>query len=241
VIALLAAVALVAAPQPVPFEALSVGIDRRILTVAYESGPCWAGGPTELRLEQNDATIRLTVLGERLEGCAEPPAYRRLAVRLRRPLAGRRIEGAARIAGAPDSLRRRTAPRVVDFDAADARRTLALQSLRTRRLGRTGGTVSFQSPLAGRRAGGLVRLTVGRELFRARALRHCLEHAGIPTLVRPVRAKELAPAVRRSIRRIGGVFERERHVALGWYAKPAPDPRERTQRCVYGPLARPRT
>jgi hypothetical protein len=56
----------------------------------------------------------------------------------------------------------------------------------------------------------------------------------------PARAKELAPVVRRIVRRIRGVFERRRHVTLAWYAAPAADLREGAKRCVYGPLARPR-
>ena len=271
-IALLAAAALATAPQPVPFEVLSVGIDLRTFTVAYESGPCWPGDPTELQVEQNDGSVRLALLQQRLAGCAEAPTYRKLAVHLRRPLAGRRITGAPRIAGAPASLRRRAAPRLNDLDAADARRTLALQGFRTRQLGRAGGPVSFQSPLPGRRPrDGVVRLTVGRELFRARALARCLDRAGIPTVTRkprpgdfdapdlvfwlrhpdamasvavyrdPVRATELAPVVRRNVRRIHGLFERRRHVAIAWYAAPAADLREGAKRCVYSPLARPRT
>ena len=271
-IALLAAAAVATAPQPVPFEVLSVGIDLRTVSVAYEGGPCWPGDQTELHVEQNRGSIRIGLLQERLEGCTEAPTYRQLAVRLRRPLEGRRIRGAPRIDGAPVSLRRPAAPRVNDLDAADAQRTLALQGFRTRQLGRAGGTVSFQSPLPGRRpADRVVRLTLGRELFRARALERCLELAGIPTIIRtpkpgdfdspdlvlwlrhpealasvgfyrdPVRAKELAPVVRRDVRRIRGVFERRRHVALAWYAAPAADLREVAKRCVYGPLARPRT
>ncbi len=112
---------------------------------------------------------------------------------------------------------------------------------------------------------------IGRNLFRSAALERCLERAGIPTLVRipkpgdadapdlvlwlrspsaaasvglyadPRRAAELAPTVRRTIRRAGGVFERRRHVSIAWYEPPAAALRERTRACVSGRLGRPRT
>jgi hypothetical protein len=240
--------------------------------VAYESGPCWAGEPSELDLAESDSAFRLRLLQERVEGCSDPPTYRKLTVRLRHPLAGRRFDGGPRIAGAPPALRRRTAPRVIDFGLEDARRALAIQGLRARWLGRPGGSVAFQSPFPSRRAqAGVVRLTLGRELFRTRALDRCLSRAGIPTRPRrpkpgdfdapdlvlwlrnaeamasvglyrdPVRATELAPAVRRTIMGAGGVFERRRHVTIAWYAKPAPALRDRARSCVYGPLGLPRT
>lgn len=271
-IALLAAAAFATAPQPVPLEVLSVGIDRRVLTVAYESGPCWAGDPDALALTESENAVRLTLVQERVDGCSEPPTYRRLKVRLRHPLAGRRFDGHPRVVGAPAELRRRTAPRVIDFDPDGARRALAMQGFRARRLGRAGGTVAFQSPFPGRKANGrVVRLTLGRDLFHMRALDRCLERAGVPTRPRrprpddfdapdlvlwlrspdamasvgfyrdSVRARELAPAVRRNIRRAGGVFERDGHVTIAWYAKPASDLRDRARTCVYGPLARPTT
>jgi hypothetical protein len=113
-----------------------------------------------------------------------------------------------------------------------------------------------------------VRLTLGRGLFRSRRLDRCVERGGIPTHVRvpkpgdadapdlvlwlrhasamasvglyadPARARELAPGIRRTVRRIRGVFERRRHVTIAWYAAPAPALAEHVRRCVHGPLGR---
>lgn len=269
-IALLVAAALGAGAGPAPFEVLSEAFDLRTLTVAYETGPCWTGEP-ELGLEETDRAIRIIVVQERVEGCSAPPSYGRVNLRLRRPVGGRRIQGVPRIAAPVDALSRHTIPRVLDFAASDAERTLALQGFRTRRIGRPAGTVAFQSPLPGRRARTeVVRLTVGRGLFRARALASCLERAGVAAVRRtpkpgdadapdlvlwlqepgafgevglyadPVRATELTPAFRRNLRRAGGVLERRRHVAIGWFAKPRPALREGAKACVFGPLGRPR-
>lgn len=271
-LALLVAAVLAGAPQRVPLEVLSVDIDRRVLTVARESGPCWPGEPDELQLEESAGAYRFRLLQERVEGCSGPVTYTKFRVRLRHWLAGRRFEGGPRIAGRPLGLRRRSAPRVIDFDPGDARRSLAIQGFRARRLGRAGDTVAFQSPLPGRRAAaGVVRLTLGRDLFRTRALERCLERSGIGTAPRrprpgdfdapdlvlwlqeapaygsvalyrdPVRAAELAPVVRRQITRVGGFFERTRRVSFAWATKPPPGLRARVRACVLGPLGRPTT
>lgn len=91
-IALLAAAALGAAAQPAPLEVLSTGLDLKVLTVAYETGPCWQD-EREIGLAEDARAIRLTVVRERVEGCLEPPSYRTFSVLLRRPVGGRRIEG----------------------------------------------------------------------------------------------------------------------------------------------------
>jgi PASTA domain len=271
VIGLLVAAALGASAQPAPFEVLSVSSDLRVVRVAYEAGPCWRGEP-QVGLAESRHAVRITVVRERVEGCSEPPSYRRVNLLLRQPLGGRRIEGGPRIEGAPRALEPRVVPRVLDLRPADARRALAVQGLRMRRLGRPTGAVAFQSPLAGRRARGrAVRLTVGRNLFRTRSLDGCLERGGIPTLPRkpkpgdgdapdlvlwlrhadamasvglyvdPVRATELAPGIRRNVRRFHGVFERTRLVTFAWYAPPDATLRERARRCVLGDLGRPRS
>jgi hypothetical protein len=270
VIALLLAAAAAATAQPAPFEVLSVGFDLRIVTVAYEAGPCWEGDP-RIGVREGPRAIRLIVVRDRVDGCSAPPAHRRFNVRLRRPLAGRPIHGGPRIAPGAEALEARRAPRVLDMRLEDARRALAVQGVRTRRVGRPRGAVAFQSPLPGKRwPSAAVRLTVGRHLFRARALDRCLERAGIHTIPRspkpgdsdapdlvlwlrhpdamasvglyrdPVRAREVAPTVRTAVRRAGGVFERRRGVAIAWYAPPDATLRAGARRCVFGPLARPR-
>jgi hypothetical protein len=265
---LLIAAALAASIQPVPFEVASTGLDLETLAIAYETGPCWQGKPL-LGLEERPRVIRLSLERERMDGCSGSAGYRRLSVRLRRPVGGRRIEGAP---GIPrGALDRRTAPRVLDLDFRDARRALAAQGFRTRRVGRQRGTVAFQSPLPNRDARGrTVRLTVGRGLFRRRALRRCAEgpdtltgtrvprpgDADAPDLVLdvghpesrafvafyadPVRARELAPAIRRNARRFEGIVERRRYVTIVWTARPPAELRDRVHRCAYGRLGRPR-
>jgi hypothetical protein len=203
--------------------------------------------------------------------CIVDAAYGTALVRLRHRVAGRPIEGGPRIAagalGPPDrsptvlDMRAADATRALRVQSLGVRRlgrergTVAFQSpLPDRRLPKP-----------------TVRLTVGRHLFRAAALEGCLERAGIPTHPRtpkpgdadapdlvlwlrhpnamasvglyrdPVRATELAPAVRRNTRRIHGVFERRRYAGIAWYDPPAPALRERARRCVFGPLGRPRT
>jgi hypothetical protein len=42
------------------------------------------------------------------------------------------------------------------------------------------------------------------------------------------------------VRRIHGVYERSGRVAIAWYARPDELLRERTRRCVFGAVARPR-
>jgi hypothetical protein len=266
VIALLAAAALGAAPQPVPFEVVSVSFDLRTLTVAYESGPCWQGN-RRVGLREDARAITLAVADTRVDGCTHPPRYRRLHVRLERPVGGRSIEGAPRIAAAPQ-LERRTAPRVLDFAAGDARRALALQGFRTRSIGRTNGTVAFQSPLPNTAAAGRVRLTIGRGLFRTRALRRCIARATVRTRTRlpkpgdgdapdavvdvfagPVRGfvalyadrlrgRELLQVVRRNTRAFDGIVEHRGHVTIVWAGHPSAAVRDRVRRCAYGRLGR---
>ncbi len=264
------AAALAPGAQQTPFEVLAVSADLRILTVGYLTGPCWRD--RGLGLDEGPRTIRLTVVQTAVEGCAAPATYDRLNLRLRRRVAGRRITGSPRISGSVEELRRSTAPRVIDLAADDAERALAVQGLRARRVGRPDGLVAFQSPFPSRRAEDrVVRLTVGRHLFRARVLDRCLERAGIPTRTRapeagdadapdlvlwlrharamasvglyadPMRARELAPRIRRNVARIDGVFERSRHAAFAWYDPPAEALRRRTHRCVVGPLGRPQS
>jgi hypothetical protein len=187
-------------------------------------------------------------------------------------VAGRPITGDPRIGSSVGELRRRTAPRLIDLAAEDAERALAVQGLRAQRVGRPDGLVAFQSPLPNRRAEEReVRLTVGRHLFRSRALDRCLERAGIPTRARapdpgdadapdlvlwlrhpdamasvglyadPVRARELAPGIRRNVARIRGMVERRRHATFAWYDPPAEKLRERAHECVLGELGRPRS
>jgi hypothetical protein len=109
---------------------------------------------------------------------------------------------------------------VIDFAPQDARRALALQGFRTRRLGRPG---DFDAP-------DLVLW-----------LRNPDAMASVGLYRDPLRAAEMAPTVRRNTARFGGVFERRRAVAIAWYAKPEPELRGRAQHCVYGALGRPRT
>jgi hypothetical protein len=274
VIALLAAAALAAGPQPVPFEVTSVDIALRTVTIAYEAGPCRQGHP-QFGLREGPRAIRIAVVLEHVEGCTAAPEYRRANLSLRRSVGGRRITGGPRISGQPEGLRRRRAPRVLDLSAADAERALAVQGFRSRRIGRERGAVAFQSPLprsltgTGRRAR-TVRLTVGRNLFRARALDRCMERAGIRSIVRrpapgdydapdlvlwlrdqdvlgfvglyrdPARARERTPTIRRTARRIGGTFERRRHVVFVWGERPPPEMREPAHDCLRGRLGRPR-
>jgi hypothetical protein len=257
--------------QPTPFELLSVGSDLRTLTVAYEAGPCWQGDP-QASLTGTSRAVRISVAAERVEGCTGPVEHRRLQLRLRRPLAGRPIEGEPRIAAPTPDLARSTTPPLLDAGLADARRALALQGYGVRVIGRQRGTVAFQSPRPGARAeGGTVRLTVGRHLFRARALRRCVapavwfSHTTAPrpgdedapdlalSLVRPnvigfvalyadpARGRELAPEIRRGVRRLPGLVERRAHATIIWTDRPPPRLRRRAHRCLSGELGRPRT
>ena len=266
-IAVLAAAALGAAAQPVPFEVLSVSFDLRTLTVAYESGACWQGD-RQIGLREDGQAITLAVARTRVDGCTEPPEYRRFRVRLSRPVDGRLIQGTPRIDAAPQ-LERRTAPRVIDLAAGDARRALALQGFRTRSIGRRNGTVAFQSPLPNTTAAGVVRLTIGRGLFRTRALRRCIVRAGVQTGLRlpdpgdgdapdavvdvfagqargfvglyadRLRGRELLPGIRRNARNLDGIVEHRGHATIIWAGRPTTAVRDRVRRCAYGRLGRP--
>jgi hypothetical protein len=263
------AAALAVSIQPVPFEVASVSEDLRTVSLAYETGPCWQGD-RHLVVQESRRVIRVILEREHIDGCTARPSYRRFAVRLRRPVGGRRIEGAPRIERGLVALQRRTAPRVIDLNLGDAQRAAAVQGFRTRPVGRPHGTVAFQSPLPNTRAADDIRLTVGRGLFRRRALGRCAEGAGARTrtvvpkpgdadapdlelqvgqgqvgafvafYADPVRARELAPAIRRNARRFDGIVERRRHVTIVWTARPPAELRDRVHRCAYGRLGRPR-
>jgi hypothetical protein len=266
--------------RPSRWEVLDVGLDLRTLTVLYESGNCWRGNG-RATARQTSSRIEVAVMQDRVVAmdtpdgsfaCTADVRYRTTVLRLRRRVDGRAIAGSPRI-GRGTIGRPARSPRVLDMRSADAVRALRVQDLIPRRVGRARGPVAFQSPLPGSRVGParVVRLTVGRSLFRPAALERCLERGGIPTLVRvpkpgdadapdlvlwlrspsaaasvglyadPRRAAELAPTIRRTIRRAGGVFERRRHVSIAWYEPPATDLRESARACVFGPLGRPRS
>jgi hypothetical protein len=174
-----------------PWELLGVGIDMRVLRLAYETGGCWRGDP-EITLAQGPSGIRIAIEQQRLVAdealpCEGELSYRVVGLNLRTRVAGRRLTGGPRVGPGARFAATRSArvPRVLDLWVGDARRALRFQGLGVRELGNPDGTVAFQSPLAGkparRRA---VRLTIGRNLFAARRLDRCLERAGIPTHVR---------------------------------------------------------
>jgi hypothetical protein len=174
-----------------PWELVGVGIDMRVLRLAYETGGCWRGDP-EATLAQGPSGIRIAIEQQRLVAdgalpCEGELSYRVIGLNLRKRVAGRRLTGGPRVR----SDARFTAtgparvPRVLDLWVADARRALRFQGFGVRELGNANGTVAFQSPLAGKPARRrTVRLTIGRDLFAARRLERCLERAGIPTYVR---------------------------------------------------------
>jgi hypothetical protein len=265
---------------PSRWEVLDVGPDLRTLTVMYESGNCWHGNALATARETS-GRISVAVMQDRVVAmdtpdgsfaCTADLRYRTTVLALRRRVDGRAIAGSPRI-GRGTLGRAPRSPRVLDMRAADAARALRVQGLIPQRVGRTRGPVTFQSPLPRKRLGArrVVRLTVGRRLFRGAALQGCLERAGIPTLrgapdpgdadapdlvlwlrspnaqaevglyADAARAAELAPTVRRSIRRAGGVFERNRYVSIVWYEPPVAALREQTRACVFGPLGRPRS
>lgn len=264
---LLAAAALAAAPEPAPFEVLDVGLDLRTLTIGYENGPCYRD--VDVVVVEDRETVRISVVRTFVEGCAAPASYSRTVVRLRRRVGGRAIEGEPRLPSG--TFHPRAASRILDMRAADAERALRTQGLEPRRLGRPRGTVAFQSPLPERRAEGkrVVRLTIGRGLFRTRALRRCIARAGVRTGARRpepgdadapdavvdvfakeargfvglyadrVRGRELLPMIRRNARSFDGIVEHRGHVTIIWAGRPMTALRDRVKRCAYGQLGRP--
>lgn len=174
-----------------PWELLGVGIDMRVLRLAYETGGCWRGEP-EVTLTQEPSGIHIGIEQQRLVAdgalpCEGEVSYRFIALSLRQRVAGRRLTGGPRVRQGARFTATRPArvPRVLDLRVGDARRALRFQGLVVRELGNANGTVAFQSPLAGKPARRrTVRLTIGRDLFAARRLERCLERAGIPTHVR---------------------------------------------------------
>ena len=264
---LLAAAALATAPEPAPFEVLDVGPDLRTLTIGYEDGPCYRD--VDVVVVESRQTVQISVVRTFVEGCAAPASYDRMVVRLRRRAGGRAIEGEPRLPAG--TFHPRTAPRILDLRAADAERALRTQGFEPRRVGRARGIVAFQSPLPGRRAkdNRVVRLTIGRGLFRTRALRSCIAREGVRTGARRpepgdadapdavvdvfageargflglyadrLRGRELLPAVRRNARDFDGIVEHRAHVTIIWAGHPTAALRDRVKRCAYGRLGRP--
>jgi hypothetical protein len=266
---LLAAAALAVAPEPAPFEVLDVGLDLQTLTIAREGGPCYTD--EDLSVVENRETIRIRAVRTFVEGCAAPASYSRTVVPLRRRVGGRGIEGEPRLPAG--TFRPRLVPTVLDMRAADAVRALRTQDFEPRRIGHARGAVAFQSPLPGRRAEDhrVIRLTIGRGLFRTRALRRCIAHAGVQTGARRpepgdadapdavvdvfagpargfvglyadrLRGRELLRMIRGNARGIDGTVEHRGHVTILWAGRPAAAVRDRVRRCAYGRLGRPRS
>jgi hypothetical protein len=252
------------------WQVLNVGRDSRTLTLVYESGGCRVGdGHAEVR--ETKSRIRIAVdegevvaidTPDRQVVCTLEIRYRTLRVRLRRPVAGRRIVGDSPVAGGLSDGR---VPRLIDLAFVDAREVLHAKGFEVRRFGQRHARVTFQSPRPGSPAPEReVGLTVGRHAFDARVLRSCLEKAGIPTTAArprrgdedapdlelvlgrwrsgavvalyadPARARENAPSIRRNLRGTEGVLERLGRVTIAWVRPPGATWREAVHSCVAG-------
>jgi PASTA domain-containing protein len=256
---------------PAKWQVLSVDGNSRTLNLVYESGGCRLGDGkptitetrTRIRISVDEGKVVAIDTPDRQVVCTLEIRYRRLTVQLRRPVAGRPIRGDSPIVG-PAAER---VPRVIDLAFEDARAALRSQGFRVRRFAQRHGSVTFQSPAPGRVVHDRrVGLTLGRHAFDARALKGCLEKAGIPAVAGrpsadeedapdlelvlqpgpptfvalyadPGRARENAPQIRRNARRFDGIVERLGRVTIIWVKPPSADRRTAVRGCVAG--ARP--
>lgn len=257
---------------PAKWQVMSVSSDSRTLALVYESGGC--------RREDGHATVTETVSRIQIavdEGevvaidtpdgefaCPAILRYIKLNVRLRHTVAGRPIQGDSLIVGpTPERV-----PRVIDLAFEDAHAALRSQGFHVRRFAQRHGRVTFQSPAPGRRARDRrVGLTLGRHAFNARALKRCVQAAGIPTVAGrpgpgdedapdlelvlsrldapafvalyadPGRARENAPSIRRRARHFHGSVDRLGRVTIVWVKPPSATVRDSVHACVAG--ARP--
>jgi hypothetical protein len=256
---------------PAKWQVRSIESDSRTLNLVYESGGCRLGDgkPTitetrsRIRISVDEGKVVAIDTPDRQVVCTLEIRYRTLRAQLRRPVAGRPIVGDSSIAAgvAP------RVPRVIDLAYEDARAALRSQGFHVRRFAQRHGPVTFQSPGPGRRAPDrTVGLTLGRHAFDARALKGCLQDAGIPaTALRPMldeeaapdlelrldpgpaafvalyadprRAKENAPSIRRNARRFHGSVDRLGRVTIVWVKPPNAALRATVHGCVAG--ARP--
>ena len=259
--------------------------DLRFLDLTYESGGCRLGNGVG-RVLETASRIRIAVDQREIVAADTPDGkpvrtdelmYRKLTVLLDRPVGGRRVVGGPRIRERGKALRSTRiehgrviplVPGVVDLAKRDAYTVLGSQGFKARRIGRSYGSVSFQTPLGGKRApANTVRLTVGRELFAAKALKACISRTGLKaTAIRPkpgelnapdlelrlydpglsafvalfadpVRAKENVPEIRRNAR--GLRLEHRKGAVTVWVRWPGAKRASQVRRCVTGKLGRP--
>jgi hypothetical protein len=265
---------------PAEWQVLSVSSDARTLELIYESGGC-RREDGRAAVTETAARIRIAVdVGEVVAmdtpdgrfACAQNLVYDRLNVHLRHRLAGRRITGGPRIDDdffkTYDTPTFARAPRVIGLSARDATTALHFGGFRVHRFGERHGAVAFQSPAPGRPdPETTVHITVGRHAFDARALKSCLEAAGIPTVAGrprpgdenapdlelvlgepgppafvalyadPWRAREYAPSIRRNPRRFQGSVERRGRITIVWVKGLGAEDRAAVRGCIAG--ARP--
>jgi hypothetical protein len=256
---------------PAKWQVRSVDSDARTLNLVYESGGCRLGDgkPTvmetrsRIRISVDEGKVVAIDTPDRQVVCTLEIRFRTLTVQLRHPVAGRPIRGDSPIVG-PAAGR---VPRVIDLSFEDARAALRSQGFRVRRFAQRHGRVTFQSPAPGRLMHDRrVGLTLGRHAFHARALKGCMEKAGIPTAAGrpgpdnedapdlelvlhgggldfvalyadPRRARENAPSIRRNVRRAGESVERHGRITIFWVEPPSAERRAAVHGCVNG--ARP--
>jgi hypothetical protein len=255
---------------PARWQVVSVGRDLDTLKLVYQSGGCRVGDghatvtetASRIRIAVDEGEVVAIDTPDRQVVCTLELRYRTLHVQLHRPVGGRRILGASKVAG---GIPKGRVPRVLDLAFDDARAVLRSQGFKVRRFARRAGRVAFQSPRPGRRApGDTVGLTLGHHAFHARSLAACFDAAGVPVIpVRPgpgdddapdlelspsgigarafvafyadpARARENARSIRRNARRFKGVVERLGRVTIVWVEPPDPFVRERARACVAG-------
>jgi hypothetical protein len=257
-----------------------VSSDARTLVLVYESGGCrrrdghatvtGTASRIQIAVDEGEVVAMDTPNGQ--FGCPRHLSFVRLRVHLEHSVAGRRIVGGPRIDDGlfktydvPPSAR---APRVIGLSARDATIALRFGGFGARRFGEHSGPVAFQSPAPGRPdPDALVHITIGRHAFNARALKRCVQAAGIPTVAGrpgagdedapdlelvlhgldapafvalyadPWRARENAPSIRRNARRAGASVERRGRITIVWVKRPSAERRAAVLGCIAG--ARP--
>jgi hypothetical protein len=261
---------------PADWQLVSVSRDSRALYLAYESGGC--------RREDGHATVTETAAriqiavdeGEVVAmdtpdgkfGCPAYLAFNGLNVHLHHQVAGRPIVGGPRIHNGwygrfPPGFA--SAPRVIGLSARDATTALRSQGFHVRRFAARSGAVAFQSPAPGRPdPDTLVHITIGRHAFDGRALKGCMQDAGIRTVAGrpgpgdedapdlelvlrepgppafvalyadPWRARENAPSIRRIARHFHGSVERRGRITIVWVKRPGAERRAAVLGCIAG-------
>jgi hypothetical protein len=176
-----------------PWQLGEVGIDLRVLTLSFESGGCWRGGPDAV-VTETKSDIRIAVYQDRIVAadlpdgrlpCADDVEEGVMSIRLASTVDGRRIRGGPVLRRGGAEIDRAGVPRVLDLNGDDAIRALRLQGYRVRRIGKPTDRVAFQSPLPGAHARRkTVRLTLGRHWYDGRALKRCFASGGIAARAR---------------------------------------------------------